>query len=250
MPFEKAIIAAKPAGFFLRYIGQSIQKPTPVSIVVSGGGAVEGALSIPVNSLPIAVPRNSLLEFETSGGVVQCVVTAHALQGATSIAVESFHGAHGVGISGALAGSDTALWDTLYPDVGSESLDLQLNAQTEDLSAVTHGSSTSITVTQRRVSSIAPTAPRSGIFWDEPSGGTYVAPQVVKDIMRYSEGRGNFWGKYVIPNRAGERMIVQEAWGQISGVGTPSPANGRQELSYTFNFQDFLAISFNDEIGS
>lgn len=250
-PLAREIIPGKPALFFLAYIGQSNQPPAPTTITVSGPGAAAGALSIPVTALAAPIPRNTILEFTRAAGtpdVIQVVVTAHANLGATSLAVESFHGAHGEGISHALASADYATWDGLYPDVGSENLDLQMNPTTQNLEAVTHGSSTAVTVARRIVTSIAPSLSRSGIFWDEPDqNGLYVTPPIVKDILRYQEGRGNFWGKYIIPNRLGERMITREAWGDISGVGTPSPANGRQELSYTFNFQTFIDLSFNDD---
>ena len=250
-PLAREIIPAKPALFSLAYIGQGNQPPTPTPITVSGPGAPAGALSIPVSALGAAIPRNTILEFTRAAGnpsVIQVVVTAHAQLGATSLSVESFHGAHGEGISHALAASDHASWDGLYPDVGSENLDLQMNPTTQNLEAVTHGSSTAVTVARRIVTGIAPSLSRSGIFWDEPNAnGLYVVPPIVKDILRYQEGRGNFYGKYIIPNRLGERMVTREAWGDISGVGTPSPANGRQELTYTFNFQTFIDLSFNDD---
>jgi hypothetical protein len=239
MPLKFDMVRGKPALFYLVHLGTVTTAPAAVTVTVGAAGAAAGATSIPTTALPAAIPKNTVLRFSRAAGspsVVVVVTTANALADATSIAVESFEGADGDGISHALASADAASWDGLYTDIASESLDFQVNAQTQELSPVTHGSATGVSVSLPEITSIAPSVTRQGLFF---SGS-----QVVKDILTYGDTNANWWGKLVQPDNTGQPWVTRAGLGVVSGVGTPSPADNLIQLSYTFRFKTAVSPSF------
>lgn len=232
MPLKLDKVRGKPALFYLKYIGTASAAPSTVTVTADTGGGVAGSNTIAVTALSAAIPKNTVLEF--SGGA-KVVVTADAAASATSLAVEAFEGADGDGIE-AVAQGETATWDGLYTDIASQSLDFQVNAQTQELNPVTHGSSTSVSVSLPEVTSIAPTVTRQGLFFAEG--------QLVKDILTYGDTNGNWWGKFIQPDADGAAWVTREGLGVVSNVGTPSPADNLIQLSYTFRFKQAVTPSF------
>jgi hypothetical protein len=239
MPLKFDPVRGKPALFYLVHRGTLTTAPATVTVTVAAAGAAAGVNSIPVDALPAAVPKNTVLTFSRAAGspsTVRVVTTADAAEGATSIAVEDFEGADGDGIPFALADNDAATWDGLYTDIASESLDFQVNAQTQELNPVTHGSATGVSVSLPEITSIAPSVTRQGLFFSNS--------QIVKDILTYGDTNANFYGKLVQPDYTGQPWVTRAGIGVISGVGTPSPADNLIQLSYTFRFKTAVTPSF------
>lgn len=232
MPLLFDPVRGKPSLMSLRALGALTSKPTTVTATVSATGAAAGVNAIPVTALPGAIPKNTVLHFSRDAGnpdIVSVVVTADAAQSATSIAVESFEGAQGDGISHALASADEAEWDGLYTDVASNALDFSANEQTTELTAVTHGGSSGVRVATPEVTSISPTITRGGLFLNDS--------QLLTDLMgNVKQPNQNWWGKLVIPDEDGVPLFAYEGLGRVSGVGHPTPADNFIQLSYSFRF--------------
>lgn len=231
MPIKRPNVRGKPTLFYLAYLGTGVQKPDPAVVEVSSAGAAQGDLEIPVSALPVAIPKNTILEFETAAGPVSVVVTEDATAGATTLAVEAFDGADGDGIPAALTDGDEAVYDGLYTDIASQSLDFQRGATRQELNPVTHGSSTGVTMAQSEVTSIAPNIPRQGLFIPRS--------QIIEDIIRYGDTNANWWGRGVWPDEFGRPYIVHEGMGKVTDVSTPAPADDLIQLNYTFRFTTY-----------
>lgn len=241
-PLQLNTVRGKPSLMFLRYLGSATQAPTPTTVTVTGPGAAQGALLIPVTALSAAIPKNTILNFARAGGppdVVQVVVTADADSGATSIPVEAFDGAPGEGIQASLTAADAAVWDGLYTDIASQSLDFGKNSQTQDLNPVTHGSGTGVTLSLPEVTSIAPAVTRQGLF--------FAHSPVIEDLLTYGDSNANWWGKLVIPDENGLPYVTYQGLGVVSGVGHPAPADNIVQLNYTFRFKQFVTPTFPTE---
>lgn len=239
MPLKFDPVRGKPALFYLVHLGTVTTAPTATTVTVDVAGAAADANTIPVTALPGAIPKNTVLTFSRAAGspaTMQVVVTTTAAASATSIAVEDFNGADGDGIPYSLASGDAASWDGLYTDIASESLDFQVNAQTQELNPVTHGSATGVSVSLPEITSIAPSVTRQGLFFDDS--------QVVQDILTYGDTNANWWGKLVQPDSTGAPWVTRSGLGVVSGVGTPSPADNLIQLAYTFRFKTAVTPVF------
>lgn len=227
-------ILGRPALMYLRRLGTSTSKPSPVTVTVDAAGAPAGALSIPVTALSEAIPRNTILVFDRAAGnpdQVKVVVTADADVGATALAVEAFEGASGDGISASLAQNDVAVWDGLYTDFASNNLDFSANEQTQELTAVTHGGSSGVKVGVPQVTSVQPTIQRQGFLLN--------GSQLLTDLLQnVKTPNANWWGKYVLPDADGNDLMVYEGLGRVFGVGHPTPADNYIQLNYSFRFID------------
>jgi hypothetical protein len=239
MPLKFDPVRGKPALFYLVHRGTLTTAPSTVTVTVATAGASAGANSIPVDALSAGIPKNTVLNFTRAAGspaTMRVVVTADAAPSAVSIAVEDFEGADGDGIPYSLADNDAAVWDGLYTDIASESLDFQVNAQTQELNPVTHGSATGVSVSLPEITSIAPSVTRQGLFFSNS--------QIVKDILIYGDTNSNFYGKLVQPDYTGQPWVTRAGIGVISGVGTPSPADNLIQLAYTFRFKTAVTPTF------
>lgn len=242
MPLKFEKVHGRPTQMFLRHLGSAVSPPAPLTITVSGPGAAQGALSIPVSSLGAAVPKNTILTFSRAGGPpdeVQVVVTTDADQAATALAVEAYDGAPGEGIQASLASADAAVWDGLYTDIASQSLDFGKNSQTQDLNPVTHGSGTGVTLSLPEVTSIAPAVTRQGLF--------FAHSPVIRDLLTYGDSNANWWGKLVVPDEFGAPFVTYQGLGVVSGVGHPAPSDNIVQLNYTFRFKQFVTPTFPTE---
>ena len=240
MPLKFDYVRGKPALFYLAHIGTATTTPATVTATIAAAGAAAGVLELPVDALPGAIPKNTVLTFSRAAGTpatMRLVVTADAAQAATALFVEDFEGADGDDTPYSLADNDAAIWDGLYTDVASESLDFQVNAQTQELAPVTHGSSTGVSVSLPEITSIAPSVTRQGLFWGDS--------QLVQDLLTYGDTNGNWWGKFVQPSNDGLPYVTREGLGVVSGVGTPSPADNLIQLSYTFRFKTAVTPAFS-----
>lgn len=238
MPLKLDIVRGKPALLYLVHLGTTVVAPTPIAVTVAAAGADAGDTSIPVTALPGAIPKNTVLTFSRAAGspsTVKVVVTADAAAAATSISVEDFEGADGDGISHSLASADAASYDGLYTDVGSQTLDFQVNSQTQDLNPVTHGSATGVSVSVPEVTTIAPTITRNGIF---------AATDIVKDLLTYGDTNANWWVKFTQPDEDGNVWITRAGLAVISGVSTPTPADNLIQLNYTVRFKTAVSPVF------
>src|SRR5690606_22800761 len=164
MPLKFDMVRGRPALMSLRQIGPSRVAPATVTVTVDSAGAPKGATSIPVTALSADIPKNTVLTFDDAEST-KVVVVEDAASGATSLSVESFEGADGDGIQNALTGGDAATWDGLFTDIASNSLDFSVNEQTNELTAVTHGSATGVRVSVPEVTSVQPTITRQGLFF-------------------------------------------------------------------------------------
>jgi hypothetical protein len=228
MPLRLAEIRGKPSMVRLRRLGASKTPPTPSTVVVDANAAA-GANSLTVEALTAAVPKNTVLRFETSGGDVVVVVTADANVGATTLAVESFEGKAGDGISGAIAVDDDATYDGLYVDFASEDLRFAKASTSNPLSAVTHGSSTGVNVRKTEVTEIAPAITRTGLLARGP---------LLQDILRYGDSNDYWWAKLIVADENANEWITLEGLAKITGVGLEAPANNLVRLPYTINFEE------------
>lgn len=239
MPLKFDMVRGKPALFYLVHLGTVTTAPAATTVTVGAAGAAAGVNTIPVTALPGPIPKNTVLTFTRAAGspaTMQVVVTANAIATAVEILVEDFNGADGDGIPYSLASGDAASWDGLYTDIASESLDFQVNAQTQELSPVTHGSATGVSVSLPEITSIAPSVTRQGLFFDDS--------QVIEDLLTYGDTNANWWGKLVQPDSTGAPWVTRQGLGVVSGVGTPSPADNLIQLSYTFRFKTAVSPSF------
>lgn len=232
MPLLFDIVRGKPALMYLKQIGTSESAPSTVTATVSSAGAAADATTIPVSALSAAIPKNTVLEFSRAAGspsTVKVVVTEDADASDTSLKVEAFEGASGDGIDAALAENDAATWDGLYTDIASNALDFSVNEQTQELTAVTHGSATSVRVSVPEVTSVQPTIQRQGMFFDD---GT-----LISDLVKNAKTpNANWWGKLIIPDSAGAAKVTYAGLGRVFGVGHPTPADNLITLTYSFRF--------------
>lgn len=228
MPLKFNMVRGRPALMYLKQIGTAVAAPSSVTVTVDVAGALAAATTIPVTALPGAVPKNTVLTFDDSNKV-KVVVTADASASGTSLSVESFEGATGDGISHALTSGDKAIWDGLYTDIASNSLDFSANEQTNELTAVTHGSATGVRVAVPEVTSVQPTISRQGLFFADG--------QLYKDIVRNAKSpNANWWIKYVLPGHDGTTAVVYEGLARMFGVGHPTPADNLVQLNYSVRF--------------
>lgn len=238
MPLKFSQVRGKPSLMFLKHIGSSTSAPSTVTVTLASNAAA-GATSLTVTALTAAVPKNTVLTFSRAAGspaTMKVVVTADADVSDTSISVEDFEGVSGDGIPFTLATSDAATWDGLYTDIASNNLDFARNEQTQDLTAVTHGSATGVSVAIPEITSIAPAITRQGLFWADG--------QLIQDLLTYGGTNANFYGKLIIPNEDGEVFAYYAGWGKIQGVGHPSPADNLIQLNYTFRFGSDVTPTF------
>lgn len=245
MPLKFAPIRGRPSQVFLKYIGTDTVAPTPVTVTVAAPGAAAGANVVPVSALSADIPKNTILVFDRAAGTpdeMKVVVTMDVATGATSLPVEDYEGNDGDGIPFNLQSGDAAVWDGLHTDIASQNLDFQMNPQTQDLSAVTHGSATGVSVVQPEITGVSPQIPRTGLFFEEGP--------LIKDILRYGDTGGNWWAKYVIAGSDGLPFAVREGLAIVMNVGTPTPADNLVQLSYTVRFKAMPVVDFPGESGS
>lgn len=224
MPLKLAEIRGKPSMAFLRYLGASKTQPTPTTVAMAAAAAA-GATSLTVAALTAAVPKNAVLDFEG----VKVVVVEDAAAGATTLTVEAFEGKAGDGIDEPLVGTEEADYDGLYTDFASEDLRFAKNSSQNNLSAVTHGSSTGVSVRKTEITEIAPSIARTGLF---------AKGQLLQDILRYGDTNGYWWAKLVIADENGDPWVTLEQLAKITGVGVEVPANNFVRLPYTINFEE------------
>lgn len=232
MPLLFDIVRGRPALMYLKMIGTSEVAPTTVTATVATAGAAADATSIPVDSLPGAIPKNTVLTFSRAAGspsAMKVVVTADAASTDTTLAVEAFEGASGDGIPYSLADDDAATWDGLYTDIGSNALDFSVNEQTTELTAVTHGSATGVRVAIPEVTTVSPTISRQGMFFDDG--------QLIEDLVKNAKTpNANWWVKYVVPDSSGAPKVTYEGLARVFGVGHPTPADNLITLAYSARF--------------
>ena len=232
MPLIFNLVRGRPALMYLKRLGTGTTAPATVTATVSAAGASQGATSIPVSALSAGIPKNTVLAFTATGGgatITKVVVTADASASDTSLAVEAFEGASGDGIDAALVSTDKAVWDGLLTDIASNALDFSVNEQTNELTAVTHGSATGVRVAVPEVTSVQPTVTRQGLFFtDSP---------LYKDIVKNAKTpNANWWAKYVLPDFEGEPAVTYEGLARMFGVGHPTPADNLVQLTYSVRF--------------
>lgn len=246
MPIKYNIVRGRPSLAFLRPLGSSQNAPSTVTVTLTSGATI-GAKTLTVASLSGPIPANTLLRFDRALGdpdVVSVIVTEDAEASETSLSVETFDGAEGDGISHALAISDFATWDGLWTDGASQSLDFSANEQTQELTAVTHGSSTGVKVSLPEVTSVQPQFTRQGLFLN--NGPLLTA--LVKNVKTPNQ---NWWGKYTVAGADGLPAVEYAGLGRVSGVGHPTPADNITQLAYTFRFvNDAYTITTDFASGS
>lgn len=228
MPLKFDMVRGRPALMSLRQIGTSRVAPATVTVTVDTAGAPKGATSIPVTALSADIPKNTVLTFDDAEST-KVVVVEDAASGATSLSVESFEGADGDGIQNALTSGDAATWDGLFTDIASNSLDFSVNEQTNELTAVTHGSATGVRVSVPEVTSVQPTITRQGLFFADG--------QLYQDLVKNAKTpNSNWWVKYVVPGPDGSPAVTYEGLARVFGVGHPTPADNLVQLNYSARF--------------
>lgn len=228
MPLIFDGVRGRPSRMTLRALGSSTSKPSTVTVTVDAAGAAAGVNTIPVTALSAAIAKNAILTFDDPNKVT-VVVTADADASDTSLAVESFEGAQGDGISDALTSGDKAEWDGLYTDVASNALDFSANEQTNELIAVTHGGATGVRVSVPEVTSIQPTIQRNGLFLND-------SPLLTSLLQNVKQPNQNWWGKLILPDEDGVPLFAYEGLGRVFGVGHPTPADNFINLAYSYRF--------------
>lgn len=242
MPIKFNPVRGKPSIMKLRYLGQATALPAPVAVTVDSLTGVDaGETTLPVAALSGPIPKNTILTFTRAAGdpaEVVLVTTADAAAGATEIHVEDFFGADGDGTPVSLADDDEAEWDGLYTDIASQNLDYQNNAQTQTLNPVTHGSGSGITAGIPEVQSVAPTVPRTGLFFDDHP--------LIRDLIRYGDTNGNWWAELQVPGADGLPYLTYSGLAIVQNVGHPQPADDLVQLSYTVAFKGLPAKVFRE----
>lgn len=240
MPQRYTQVEAKPIGLYLALLAPGVNTaPAAVTVTVATAGAEAGATEIPVEPLSVAIPKNTVLAFTRAAGspaTLMVVVTADAAEAAATISAEPYEGAEGDGLPYALAAADTASWDQLLTATGTENAPYTNNPQTQELSAITYGSGSGVSVQDPSTTSVAPQIARSGLFIAEG--------QLVKDIIRYADGNRNWWAKHVSPDADGAPWLVRKGLARLSGLSQEGPADGLQRLSYTIRFRQIPYISY------
>lgn len=247
MPIRYNIVRGRPSLAFIRPLGTSINAPNTVTATLTAGAAA-GAKTLSVSSLSGPIPANTLLRFDRAAGnpdEVAVIVTEDALGSATALTVETFDGAEGDGISHALSTSDFAIWDGLWTDGASQNLDFQANEQTQELTAVTHGSATGVKVSIPEVTSVQPQFTRQGLFLNNSP----LLDALVKNVKTPNQ---NWWGKYIVAGADGQPSVTYAGLGRVFGVSHPTPADNITQLSYTFRFVSdaYTITSASDAPGS
>lgn len=226
---------------YLVRLGEGTTAPTPLTITADAN-AIVGAktISVTVASGTPSIPKNTVLTFtDGASAAVKVVVTATTTLGTapTNLPIEAFEGAQGDGIDTQIDATDTAVWDGLHTDIASNSLDFSANEQTNELTAVTHGSATGVRVATPEVTSVQPTIQRQGLFFAD--GQLY--EWLVKNAKTPN---ANWWAKYVLPDPAGDPAVVYAGLARVSGVGHPTPADNYVQMSYSARFiSDAYTIS-------
>lgn len=223
-------VEAKPSGLFLKLlpVGSS-EKPATVVVTVGAGGAAIGATQILITNPGTLIPVNTILVFEPTGVNQKVVVTEDFPAGAGgNLKIEMYEGVEGAGLEAALAAGDTADWDGLYTDSATENIPFSNNPSTQDLQAATHGSSSSVSVANPKVTSVAPRIARAGLFAADE--------QLTKDILMYADKNRKFWCKHILPDAEGQTWVIRQGPCTITGLQNDAPADGLVRMSFDINF--------------
>lgn len=228
MPLKITQVRGRPVGLFMALLDVGVTTP-PAShaITVATGGAAEGANTIPVTALPVAVPKNTILTFDDAAATT-VVVTADAASGATSISVEMYEGEEGAGLDNALAAGAAASYDQLLTVAGTEDSPYTNNPQTQDLNPVTYGGSTGVSVGTPEVQSLAPQIARSGLFLAEG--------QLTQDLLQYADSNRSWWVSQVIPDSNGAEYATRAGRAKVTDLNEAKPANDLIRLSFNIRF--------------
>lgn len=240
MPLKIKQVRGKPVGLYLALLGVGVSTPPSVeNIVVGTGGAAAGDNAIPVEALPVAIPKNTILTFSRAAGdpaTVTVVVTADAAAAATSLSVEAFEGEEGAGLPAALAAADSASYDGLFTVAGTENSPYTNNPQTQDLNAVVYGSASGVSVSNPEVTSVSPQMARTGLFL---SSG-----QLVKDIIQYADTNRLWYARQVTPDDTGAPFMERTGLCKVSDLNEDKPADNLLRLSYTIRFTEKPTITW------
>ena len=240
MPLRYTKVEAKPVGLYLALLAVGVStQPAAVEITVGTGGAAAGATTIPVEALTAAIPKNTVLEFTRAAGSpasIIVVTTADAAAAAVELSVEMYEGAEGDGLTHALAAGDAASWDQLLTATGTENAPFTNNPQTQELSAITYGGGSGVSVQDPSVQSVAPQIARTGLFIADGD--------LVKSIIRYTDTNRNWWAKHVSPDAEGKPYLVRQGLARLGNLSQEGPADGLQRLSYNVRFRQIPDITF------
>jgi hypothetical protein len=231
-------VEAKPTGLFLKLlpVGSSA-KPAPVTITVGALGAAVGANQIPIADPGQLISINTILVFEPAGANLKVVVTEDFVPGAAgNLKVEMYEGIEGAGLTAALVAGDTADWDGLYTATGTENAPFSNNPSSQDLQATTFGPSSSVSVSNPKVTSVAPRIARSGLFIAEE--------QLTKDILMYADKNRNFWCKQILPDAEGQTWLTRQGPCTLTGLQNEPPADGLIRMSFDINFKSIPEPEF------
>jgi len=237
MPLKYSLVEGKNTGLYLAYLGAGVTAaPTPVTVTVDTAGATAGDTTIPITDPGTNIPKNTVLTFDDANSTT-VVVTADFTAGAAgNLEVEDYDGASGDGIANALTSGDAASWDGLYTAVGTENAPFSNNAQTNELTAVTYGSGSGVSVSVPNVQSKSPQTSRTGLLIADG--------QLTQDLITYGDGNGNWYAKHVTPDATGSAYVTREGVARVTGVDQEQPADGLVRLSYTVTFIEEPTVTF------
>lgn len=232
MPLIIEKVRGRPVGLYMALLGVGVTTP-PASqaITVATGGAAAGANTVPVDALPVAVPKNTVLTFTRAAGSpadITVVVTEDADAAATSLSVEMFEGEEGAGLEYDLAAADAASWDQLHTVAGTEDSPYSNNAQTQNQNPVTYGGSTGVSVADVEIQSVAPQIARSGLFLAEGP--------LTEDLLRYADTNRSWWVAQVNPKADGTPYNTRAGRAKVHGLSEPKPAGDLLRMSFNIQF--------------
>lgn len=237
MPLKYTKVEAKPAALYLALLASgTTTAPADVTVTVDTAGATAGDTTIPISDPGTDIPKNTVLVFDDTNST-KVVVTADFPSGSSGdLAVEDYFGAEGDGIANDLASGDAATWDQLYTVVATEALPFTNNAQTTELSAVTHGSGSGVSIQDPQVTSKAPQVAVSGLFVAEG--------QLVQDIIQYADSNRDWWVRHDTPDADGYQWKTREGLARVFDLNEEHPADGLVRLSYTVRWRQEPTLTF------
>lgn len=237
MPLKYTQVEGKPTGLFLALLGSGVSTaPSDVTITVDTAGATAGDTTIPITDPGTDIPKNTILTFDDSN-TTKVVVTSDFSSGSSGdLDVEDYFGAEGDGIANDLSAADAATWDQLYTVVATEALPFTNNPQTQELSAVTHGSGSGVSIQDPSVQSKAPQIAVSGLFIAEG--------QLVQDIIQYADSNRDWWARHTTPDADGAVWKQREGLARVSDLNEEHPSDGLVRLSYNVRFRQAPTLTF------
>lgn len=233
MPIRHAPIVGRPSKLFLRALepGQSTAPPT-VTIELAAAAAV-GSTTLTVESLPAAVPANTILDF---GGGAVVVVTQDASAGATTLNVEAYEGAEGDGIPVALSTGATATWDSLYTVAGVTTGTRQDNPQTQEFGSAVWGAGTGVTIRRADIASVAPQVSVQAEF--SPNS------RATQDIDQYANTNRLFWVKLITPGEDGVDWKREEGPAKLMNYQRTQPAGDVISVQFDVMWQSAPQVDY------